>query len=79
MTTPSSISGGDTVTNVKVTNVVAERGIKLVQDSANSVTKSEPQMWSLLQLVEKHRHADPEFKKLSLAKLSVEWIVRVTL
>lgn len=59
----------DTVTNMQVTNDVAERGVKLVQDFANSVTKSEPQLQNLLQLVEKHRRDVPDFKKSSLSQM----------
>jgi len=59
----------DTVTNMQVTNDVAERGVKLVQDFANSVTKSEPQLQNLLQLVEKHRRDVPYFKKSSLSQM----------
>lgn len=59
----------DTVTSLKVTNDVAERGIKLIEDFTGSVTKSEPQLQSLLQLVERHRRAFPDFRKSTLSGL----------
>ena len=59
----------DTVTGMKVTNDVAERGVKLIQDFADSVTKSEPQLQSLLQLVERHRRTYPDFRKSTLSEL----------
>ena len=59
----------DTVTGMKVINDVAERGVKLIQDFADSVTKSEPQLQSLLQLVERHMRTYPDFRKFTLSEL----------
>ena len=58
---PSTGLMRDTVADMKVTNDVAERGIKLIQGFAESVMKSERQLQSLLQLVESHRRAYPDF------------------
>ena len=51
----------DTVADVKVTNDVAERGIELIREFAESLTKNEHQLQSLLQLVKSHRRAYPDF------------------
>ena len=57
-------------TCLKVTNDVAERGIKLMQDFIGSVTKDEQQLQDVMHLVERHRkHVSSLRKKSSLMKL----------
>ena len=59
----------DFVETLKVTNDVAERGIKFIQDFANSITKAESQLQDLIQLVEAHRKRVPDFSKASLQNM----------
>lgn len=55
--------------SLKVTNDVAERGVKLMQDFIGSVTKDEQQLQDVMQLVEKHRKQVGSFKKSALMML----------
>ncbi|KAG7155567.1 hypothetical protein Hamer_G030873 [Homarus americanus] len=55
--------------SLKVTNDVAERGIKLMQDFNGSVTKDEQQLQDVMQLVEKHRKQMSGFSKSALMQL----------
>ncbi|KAG7170893.1 hypothetical protein Hamer_G012461 [Homarus americanus] len=55
--------------SLKVTNDVAERGIKLMQDFIGSVTKDEQQLQDVMQLVEKHRKQMSGFSKSVLMQL----------
>ncbi|KAG7154590.1 hypothetical protein Hamer_G014936, partial [Homarus americanus] len=55
--------------SLKVTNDVAERGIKLMQDFIGSVTKDEQQLQDVMQLVEKHRKQMSGFSKSALMQL----------
>ena len=55
--------------SLKVTNDVAERGIKLMSDFIGSVTKDEQQLQDVMQLVEKHRKQIKSFSKSALMKL----------
>ena len=57
------------IEGLKVTNDVAERWAKLIQDIASSVTAEEGQLQKLLQVVERHRKEVTGFSKSSLAKL----------
>ena len=50
------------------TNDAAERGIKLVSDYANSLTKDPDQKQFLLQVVEQSRRECPDVSKKTLAK-----------
>ena len=59
----------EAIEGLKVTNDVAERGVKLIQDFANSVTTSEVQLQEILQVVEQHRKNLPKIEKKSLGKL----------
>ncbi|KAG7160682.1 hypothetical protein Hamer_G031500, partial [Homarus americanus] len=52
--------------SLKVTNDVAERGIKLMQDFIGSITKDEHQLQDVMQLVEKHRKQMSGFSKSAL-------------
>ena len=56
------------VHNLKVTNDCAERGIKLISDFANSLTKNPEDRQNLLQVVERHRNFYPDVRKATLAK-----------
>ncbi|KAG7156415.1 hypothetical protein Hamer_G006168 [Homarus americanus] len=55
--------------SLKVTNDVAERGIKLMQDFIGSVTKDEQQLQDVMHLVEKHRKQMSGFSKSALMQL----------
>ncbi|KAG7154923.1 hypothetical protein Hamer_G031178, partial [Homarus americanus] len=55
--------------SLKVTNDVAERRIKLMQDFIGSVTKDEQQLQDVMQLVEKHRKQMSGFSKSALMQL----------
>ena len=48
---------------MKVTNESAERGVKLVSDFANTLTKTDSQRTDLLQVVQAHRKFHPVQKK----------------
>ena len=54
---------------LKVTNDVAERGVKMIQDFINTVTNDEEQLQGVMQLVETHRKQIPDFKKTTLMTL----------
>ena len=54
---------------LRVTNDVAERGIKLVQDFLASVTNDEQQLQDVMQVVEKHRKQISSFSKSAVMKL----------
>ncbi|KAF0297757.1 hypothetical protein FJT64_004800 [Amphibalanus amphitrite] len=55
------------VTKVKVTNDVAERGVKLVTDYMEILTKDDTTREFLLQGVELHRRKFPDFQKKIIA------------
>ena len=57
------IKAREFVRTVKVTNDVAERGVKLASDFATMLTKDDSVRAMLLQGVEKSRHMYPNFKK----------------
>ena len=59
-------SAKEFVTTVKVTNDVAERGIKMAQDYATMLTKGDSMRAILLQGVESSRWKYPDFKKKTL-------------
>ena len=44
---------------VKITNDTAERGVKIISDYAQTITKNESQRQFLLQLVQEHRKLNP--------------------
>ena len=48
------------VRNLKVTNDTAERGVKLVSDYCDSLTKDSDDLQNLLQVVEEHRREFPD-------------------
>lgn len=54
------------VTDLKVTNDLAERGVKMIEDFINTATKDETQLQALLQVVEAHRRRYPNCKKSTL-------------
>ena len=56
----------DFVRTVKVTNDVAERGVKMAADYANILTKDEEMRKLILQGVEKSRKMYPNFMKKTL-------------
>ena len=66
---PSYCEGEKTVQAIKVTNDVAERGAKLIQDFASSVTTKKTQLQQLLQVVEKHRRQLSDFIKSSFGAM----------
>ena len=51
---------------MKVTNDVAERGVKLAQDYANILTKDDEVRAQLLQSVGRHRRQYKDFSKKTL-------------
>ena len=53
---------------VKTTNDLAERAIKMATDYAQILTKDEDTRRRIIQGVEDHRRAYPDFKKSSLNK-----------
>lgn len=59
----------ETIDGLRVTNDVTERGVKLIQDFANSVTTSEAQLQEVLQLVEQHRENLQKVQQKALGKL----------
>ena len=59
----------DFVTNLSVTNDVAERGIKMIEDFINTCTKDEAQLQALMQVAENHRRQFPDCSKSTLQKL----------
>ena len=56
------------VANLLVCNDPAERGIKLISDYVNSLTKNENDRQQLLQVVEWHRKMYPDANKSTLSK-----------
>ena len=55
--------------SVAVVNVVAERGVKLIEEEySNILTKDEDQRQFLLQVVSDHRKRYPDCKKQTLSK-----------
>ena len=56
------------VRTVKVTNDVAERGVKMASDYATLLTKDDTMRAWILQGVEKSRRTYPDFKKETLNK-----------
>ena len=57
------------IKNLKVTNDCAERGVKLMSDFANTLTKNETDKQNLLQVVERQRELFPsDVTKATLAK-----------
>jgi hypothetical protein len=56
------------VRKLKVVNDTAERGVKLIQDYNNSVTKDEEQKQYLLQVVAECRRLYPDESKATLSK-----------
>ena len=59
-------SAKDFVTSVKVTNDVAERGVKMASDYATMLTKDDTMRKVLMQGVEKSRRNYPDFRKKTL-------------
>ena len=53
----------DFVHHLKVTNEAAERGIKMISEYANCLTKSESERQAILQVVQCHRRYHPGQKK----------------
>ena len=56
------------VKNILITNDAAERGIKMISDYANSLTKDNQDRENLLQLVEQHRKEYPDQNKATISK-----------
>jgi len=52
--------------NLRVTNIVAERGVALIQDFNRKITHNEDQLQFLLQVVSEHRKTYPGCSKHSL-------------
>ena len=55
------------VTSAKVTNDVVERGVKMISDYAEILTKDDETRQLLMQGVEYHRHKCPGFRKKTLS------------
>ena len=45
--------------SLKITNDTAERGVKMITDYAQTITKDESQRQALLQVVQEHRKLHP--------------------
>ena len=58
------------VLTLKVTNDVAERGVKIVSEFCDILTKDSEDLGNLLQVVEQHRREYPDVKKTTLNKAS---------
>ena len=56
------------IENLKVTNDCAERGVKLISDYADILTKDSAERQRILQVVERQRRNVPDVKKATLAK-----------
>ena len=54
------------VTNLKVVNDTAERGVKLIQDFNEVLCRKEDQKQFLLQVVQEHRRLYPDAKKTTV-------------
>lgn len=54
------------LSDLKVVNDLAERGVALIQEYNNCLTRSEEQKQYLLQVVENHRKKFPDFNKRTL-------------
>uniref|UniRef100_A0ABD2WNZ5 Uncharacterized protein n=1 Tax=Trichogramma kaykai TaxID=54128 RepID=A0ABD2WNZ5_9HYME len=59
----------DFLKNLMVVNDVAERGIALIEDYNNCLTKNEKQLQYLLQIVREHRKRFPNCNKTTLSSL----------
>ncbi len=66
---PDFLIAEEFVKSVKVTNDVAERGVKLISDFACYITTDPQQRAALLQCVEQHRRRFPSFEKKLLSTL----------
>jgi len=60
--------GRDIVAKLRVTNDIAERAVKLIQDYNKSRTKSEEQQQYLIQVVNDYRKTYPDYKKSTLTQ-----------
>ena len=58
------------VITLKVTNDLAERGVKLVSEFCDILTKDSEDLQNLLQVVEQHRREFSDVKKTTLNKAS---------
>ena len=54
------------MTNLRVTNDTAERGVKLLTDFISELTTSDEERQQLLQVVEAHRKRYPDYSKKTL-------------
>ena len=57
----------EVIHGMKVVNDHAESGVALIQEFSGLLTKDEPQLQYLLQVVEEHRHAYPDCRKQTLS------------
>ena len=55
------------VSQLRVTNDTAERGVKIISDFIGHITTSDIERQQLLQVVEAHRKRYPDFRKKTLA------------
>ena len=62
----SYVRGQNVIKNMKVTNDVAERSVKMMSDFADKITADPSQRQHLLQVVEFHRRRYPNYKKKTL-------------
>ena len=62
------LKGQKIVRNLRVVNDTAERGVKLIQDFKNRITKNEEQKQYLLQVVAECRKLYPNTSKATLSK-----------
>lgn len=60
--------GKELVNNLREVNDVAERGVKLIEDYNNIISKNEEQKKYLLQVVTEYRQKFPDYKKSTLSK-----------
>ena len=66
------------LSSLRVVDDAAERGVRLVTDYSQILTKDEQQLQLLLQLVEEHRNKFPDMKKFYCYWITGHWILPVS-
>ena len=59
----------DFIKYLKTTNDSAERGVKMISDFANCLTKDDSQRADIIQVVQKHRNFHPDIKKSNFVNI----------
>ena len=73
-----AMDGRSVVLQREVTDDVAERGIKLISDFTDSVTKHKQQLQDVTLMVDQHRKQASSFSMSALMKLSVVTVSTVS-